>query len=144
MGPLYHLTDRADRLLALREARRVVRPGGLIFAAAISRFASLFDGLVSGFLFEPQFRDIVVRDLAEGQHRNPTDRPDWFTTAYFHHPDELRQEAEDAGLQVVEVVGVEGLTKWLPQLRRALRQNRTATQFCSRPGSSRTSRRSSG
>ena len=116
MGPLYHLTDRADRLLALEEARRVVRPGGLIFAAAISRFASLFDGLASGYLFEPGFRAIVDRDLAEGQHRNPTDRHDWFTTAYFHHPDELRLEAEDAGLEVVEVVGVEGLARWLPQL----------------------------
>jgi len=117
LGPLYHLTDRADRILALEEARRVVRPGGLIFVAAISRFASLFDGLVSGFLFDPTFRGIVDRDLAEGQHRNPTDRTEWFTTAYFHHPDELRQEAEAAGLQVVEIVGVEGLAKWLPLLQ---------------------------
>ena len=59
LGPLYHLTDRADRLRALAEVRRVVRPGGLIFVAAISRFASLFDGLARGFLFEPGFRDIV-------------------------------------------------------------------------------------
>ncbi len=57
------------------------------------------------------------RDLAEGRHRNPSDRPEWFTTAYFHHPDELRQEAKAAGLQVVEIVGVEGLAKWLPQLQ---------------------------
>jgi SAM-dependent methyltransferase len=116
LGPLYHLTDRADRVGALREARRVVRPGGVIFAAAISRFASLFDGLAQGRLFEPGFSDIVDRDLREGQHRNPTGRPEWFTTAYFHHPDELRREAEDAGLEVVEVVGVEGLAGWLADL----------------------------
>ncbi|MDR3649838.1 MAG: methyltransferase domain-containing protein [Acidimicrobiales bacterium] len=134
MGPLYHLTDRADRLLALGEARRVVRPGGLIFAAAISRFASLFDGLVSGFLFESRFRAIVDRDLAEGQHRNPTDRPDWFTTAYFHHPDELRHEAVDAGLDVIEVVGVEGLAKWLPHLeaRFDAEQDRDTILFAAR------------
>src|SRR5262245_7148458 len=29
-GPLYHLTDRGDRLRALREARRVLRPGGVL------------------------------------------------------------------------------------------------------------------
>lgn len=116
LGPLYHLTDRADRVRALAEARRVVSPGGLVFVAAISRFASLFDGLARGFLFEPGFTEIVDRDLREGQHRNPTDRPDWFTTAYFHHPDELREEAGQAGLAVVEVVGVEGLAGWLPQL----------------------------
>lgn len=116
LGPLYHLTDRADRVRALAEARRVVRRGGVIFVAAISRFASLFDGLARGFLLEAGFRAIVDRDLSEGQHRNPTDRPEWFTTAYFHRPDELRHEAEAAGLEVIEVVGVEGLAGWLPQL----------------------------
>ena len=56
------------------------------------------------------------RDLREGQHRNPTNRPEWFTTAYFHHPRELRAEAEAADLDVIEVVGVEGLARWLPHL----------------------------
>ena len=115
-GPLYHLTERADRLLAWSEAQRAVRPGGYIFAAAISRFASLFDGLARGFLSDPSFREIAQRDLREGQHRNPTDTPHWFTTAYFHHPDELRQEAESAGVEVLDVIGVEGLAGWLPQL----------------------------
>lgn len=115
-GPLYHLVSREDRLRAWAEARRVLRPDGLIFAAAISRFASLFDGLARGYLFDPEFRQIVERDLREGQHRNPRDRPHWFTTAYFHHPQELREEAEAAGARVVEVVGVEGLAHWLPHL----------------------------
>jgi SAM-dependent methyltransferase len=119
-GPLYHLTERGDRLLALREAGRAVRPGGMIFVAAISRFASLFDGLARGFLFDPSFRGIVDRDLAEGQHRNPTGRPEWFTTAYFHHPHELCEEAEAAGLVVVEMVGVEGLAGWLSPLEERL------------------------
>jgi SAM-dependent methyltransferase len=116
LGPLYHLTTKDDRVRALAEVRRVVQPGGLIFAAAISRFASLFDGLARGYLFEPGFRAIVDRDLREGQHRNPTNRPDWFTTAYLHHPDELRAEAEESGLRVIEIGGIEGLAGWLPDL----------------------------
>src|SRR5205807_6865273 len=91
-------------------------PGGLVFAAAISRFASLFDGLARGFLFEADFGRIVARDLGEGQHRNPDRRPNWFTTAYFHHPDELRAEVGDAGLEVVALYGVEGLAGWLGHL----------------------------
>ncbi len=39
-GPLYHLTERADRLLALREALRVLRTGGVMMAQVISRFIS--------------------------------------------------------------------------------------------------------
>jgi hypothetical protein len=74
-GPLYHITERAERIRALSEAKRVVRPEGILAAAAISRFASLLDGLVSGWLGDPAFDAIVDRDLAEGQHRNPTSRP---------------------------------------------------------------------
>ena len=116
LGPLYHLTDRGDRLRAWSESRRVLRPGGHVFAAGISRFASLFDGLARGFLFDPDFRHVVEHDVSDGQHRNPNNREHWFTTAYFHRPEELSLEAKEAGLEVVELVGVEGLAGWLPQL----------------------------
>jgi ubiquinone/menaquinone biosynthesis C-methylase UbiE len=39
LGPLYHLVERTDRLLALREASRILKSRGILFAAAISRFA---------------------------------------------------------------------------------------------------------
>ena len=115
-GPLYHLTERADRLGAWGEALRVIGPTGLVFGMGITRFASLLDGLAQGFLFDDRFRGIVERDLATGQHRNPTRQPGWFTTAYFHHPHELVREAEEAGLHVRTVLGVEGLAGWLHNL----------------------------
>ena len=68
LGPLYHLTSRTDRVQVLSEAARVVRPGGIVAAAAISRFASLFDGLARGYLFDRRFKAIVERDLSDGQH----------------------------------------------------------------------------
>jgi ubiquinone/menaquinone biosynthesis C-methylase UbiE len=116
LGPLYHLTDHTDRRRALREAARVVRPGGVVAVAAINRFASLFDGLSRGYFFDRDFRTIVERDLSEGQHRNPDNRQHWFTTAYFHHPEELREEVMSAGLELLELVGIEGLAGWLGQL----------------------------
>jgi ubiquinone/menaquinone biosynthesis C-methylase UbiE len=116
LGPLYHLTSRDDRLQALREAYRVVRPGGVVAAAAISRFASTYDGLLRGFLEDPTFEEIVERDVREGQHRNPTGRPDWFTTAYFHLPEELRDEVIEAGFKVEVLVGIEGPAWVLPEL----------------------------
>ncbi|HUF58422.1 MAG TPA: methyltransferase domain-containing protein [Actinomycetota bacterium] len=108
MGPLYHLSEQEDRVQALSEARRVVRVGGLVFAAAISRFGSLLDGLKTAALTNPDFRAIVKGDLASGQHDNPTERPEWFTTAFFHHPDELREEIQAAGLSLEAMYGVEG------------------------------------
>ncbi len=113
-GPLYHLTDRADRLQALREAHRVLRPGGALLAAAISRFASALDGLCRGFLKDPQFAEIVRRDLTDGQHRNPTGRPEYFMDTFFHHPDELRAELAEAGFAAATVYGVEGPGWLLP------------------------------
>ncbi len=115
LGPLYHLTERGDRLAALAEARRVARPGGLLVAAAISRFASLLSGVTEGLLADPAFVAIVERDLADGQHRNPTAR-DYFTTSYFHRPGELEDEARAAGWEPRELVGVEGPGWLLPDL----------------------------
>lgn len=108
LGPLYHITERSERVAALAEARRVLRPGGMVAAAAISRFAALLDGLESGWLGDPAFDAIVEHDLADGQHRNPTDRAEWFTTAFFHRPEELRAEVEEAGFQLEAVFGIEG------------------------------------
>ncbi len=108
MGPLYHLTEAADRETALREAARVLAPGGVVAAAAISRYASALDGMARRLTADPRFVAIRNRDLAEGQHRNDTERIDYFTTAYFHRPEDLRDEMEAAGFDGVRVLGVEG------------------------------------
>jgi SAM-dependent methyltransferase len=114
LGPLYHLTERDDRLQALREAARVLRGGGMLFAVGISRYASLLDGLFRGHLDDPVFVEIVRNDLATGQHRNVTNHPDYFSTTYFHGPQELQQEVEEAGFTGAETFAVEG-PAWLAQ-----------------------------
>jgi SAM-dependent methyltransferase len=118
LGPLYHLTERADRVLALREARRALRPGGILAAAVISRYASTYDGFAQGYLLEDGFDEIVERDVREGRHVNPEPdaRPEWFTTAYLHHPDEPGRELEDAGFEVEAVLAVEGPASFRPEI----------------------------
>jgi len=112
LGPLYHLRERADRLRALAEARRVCRRGGVVIAAAISRFASTLDGLRGGYLEDPAFAAGAADDLRDGRHRNPTGDPAYFTTAYLHRPEDLAAECSAAGLAHEATVAVEGAA-WL-------------------------------
>jgi ubiquinone/menaquinone biosynthesis C-methylase UbiE len=116
-GPLYHLARKNERLKALSEARRVLKPGGLMFAAAISRFTSALDGSLRGFIQDPGFMRIIERDLKTGQHRNPTNKPEYFTTAFFHHPDELKNEVEQAKFTSVKVYAVTGFGWLLPKFK---------------------------
>jgi SAM-dependent methyltransferase len=108
LGPLYHLTDRDDRVRAVSEAARVVRPGGVVMAAAISRFASLVDGLVHDRFTDAAFREVVAQDVEDGQHRNPGAVPGWFTTAFFHTGAELASEVAEGGLILRGLIAIEG------------------------------------
>jgi len=111
-GPLYHLTDKRDRLIALSEAYRVLRKGGVLMAVGISRFASTFDGLRSEYLKDPKFVEIVNGDLKNGLHKNFTDNPFYFMDTFFHHPNELKAELAEVGFSDSRVYGVEG-PSWL-------------------------------
>jgi ubiquinone/menaquinone biosynthesis C-methylase UbiE len=108
LGPLYHLIERHDRIQCLKEALRVLRPGGPVFAVAISHFASLLDSLRYGFFADPLFAPILEQDLTDGQHRNPTGNPQYFTTAFFHRPGALARELLAAGFHLESVAAIEG------------------------------------
>ncbi len=114
-GPLYHLTDSNERLKAIREARRVLRAGGVLLAVAISRFASALDGIGRGLIRDPGFVRIVEQDLKTGQHRNDTGNLDYFTTAFFHHPDELKMELIEGGFPHPTLCAIEGPLWTVPE-----------------------------
>jgi SAM-dependent methyltransferase len=113
-GPLYHLADRSSRLAALEEAHRVLRPGGLLAAIAISRYAFLLDGIASERVFTTPGRLALIESSVEtGVVSEP------FTTAHLHRPDELTAEVQESGFELDELLGVEGPGWLLARFNRA-------------------------
>jgi ubiquinone/menaquinone biosynthesis C-methylase UbiE len=114
MGPLYHLTKKEERKEALKESFRVLKPGGTMLAVGISRYASLFDGFFRNLIKDPDFFQIVEADISTGQHRNFTNKLAYFTTAYFHFPDELNAEILDAGFKAEDMIAIESFGWLIP------------------------------
>jgi ubiquinone/menaquinone biosynthesis C-methylase UbiE len=113
LGPLYHLPEAEDRDRALREAHRVLRPSGIVAAAGISFFAPTIDGIRNAKLDDPAFEATIEHALREGRHLNPGRRPDLFTTAYFHRPEQLAAEVRSAGFALEALLAVEGVGHFL-------------------------------
>ena len=113
LGPLYHLTERSERIAALQESYRILRKDGIIFAVAISRYASTLRGMIDGIM-DPEYIKIVDRDLRDGQHRNPNEHPAYFATAFLHRPEELKSEVETVGFNLKGLFGIQG-PAWLLQ-----------------------------
>ena len=113
-GPLYHLQDLSDRILVLKEARRVLKIGGVVLGFAINYVASTLAALQNGMLHHQQVFAMCKQELLSGEHHPPADFPGILAQAYFHRPTALISEFETAGFTPVDLVAVEGMA-WMDQ-----------------------------
>ncbi len=111
-GPLYHLQQEGARLKAIQEAKRVLKPGGVILGFAINYSASTIVGLMNGLIHVPSFLAMCQEELSTGMHQAPADLPGMMAEAYYHKPSQLKAEFEACGLEVDKLYAVEGMT-WL-------------------------------
>jgi SAM-dependent methyltransferase len=119
LGPLYHLPRRPDRLRALSEARRVVRQGGSIFVAGISRWAPRLHGEVALRLGE-RFPNIAEQVALVERTGVLTPLFPGSFSGYCHRPQQLRAEIRAARLSCVDLVSLEGIAFALEDLEERL------------------------
>jgi len=107
MGPLYHLLTIRERIQAVMEAERVLKPGGLIFATFITRFAGFRDAAAQGYMTEVAADPKrYLRFLATGVYLADGGG---FTDAYFAHPEEIEPFMQVAGWRKLALIGLEGV-----------------------------------
>jgi ubiquinone/menaquinone biosynthesis C-methylase UbiE len=120
MGPLYHLQNRTERVSALRESYRVLKENGTCICAAISRYASMFDGYIRSMIKDSRFYEIMEQDIKTGKHMNPENNPSYFTNAYFHHNYELKDEIIESGYKYERIIPVEGFSLCIPEIEQKI------------------------
>jgi len=111
MGPLYHLQDKQNRLRCLSEALRILKDNGIVICEVISRYANLLEGFQCYLIDDKLFVDILDENLLNGNH-SPGDTS-YFTTAFFHTPEEIVKELEQAGFVDISIIAVEGFASIL-------------------------------
>lgn len=120
LGPLYHLPLEDDRRLALREAFRVLVPGGALLAAFVTRYAPLRR------LARTDPRLLVGESaryealLATGA-MPPSGDADEMVGAYYARPDEIPPLIEAAGFEPPRLLAAEGILDGIEERVAALR-----------------------
>lgn len=108
-GPLYHIIDRDQRVILLRNMKRLLSNDGVILGFGISRYAGYFYGVRSGRILQSDYGDIVSDEVESGIRDSG---PSW----YFHKPEELESEFIDAGMKVIDMKSVVTQIWMLPDI----------------------------
>ena len=108
LGPLYHLGKREDQLKAIAEAKRVVRPDGVIYFAFITNdFVHLTE-----LGYNPNH-------FRSGAYDKETFKLDDFPFV-FHTVDECRELLDEGGIKVMHEVAADGVSELLEDRINAL------------------------
>jgi S-adenosylmethionine-dependent methyltransferase len=108
MGPLYHLTDPADRDRAILESLRVLKRSGVLVAAFLSSYAHVFDLVCIDM---NSIRDLDPQALAEKcRSTSFTNDPFVFTDSFYIEPFEVEPLMGSYPLRQLAIIGAQGLT----------------------------------
>ena len=107
MGPMYHLLEESDRVMAVEAALRLLKPGGNLYVSFIHMFA--------GIIYAMKFRPDILLDPTEQAFpdaflQNLSFSGMAFTQAYFAKQDEILPFMAQFPLEKLHFFGQEGIT----------------------------------
>ena len=134
MGPLYSITEYEERILAIKECRRLLKDDGVLFSAALTPYSVLVSRLAVYHendtprrreLDDPAVMSIIERALKDGCFENPERSiiDHGLGSSHLHTAKALRAELSSGGFDTVSVHGVMG-GAWLAPNLDALLENR--------------------
>lgn len=102
LGPLYHVQDRQERINIIRDAFRVLKPGGIAMFSYLNSWGVLKAGVTefSDSYREPERIYMYLQEQALDENQG-------FTECYFSIPARALEEIELGGFDVVSYAGAE-------------------------------------
>jgi len=107
LGPVYHLFNDEDKISALKEARRVLKPGGALFVAYImNEFGVMIRGFREGTVLEAL--ESGKLDRTDFHIRNTLE--DLFS---FDRTEDMERYRLSAGLDRIKTISADGPTNYI-------------------------------
>lgn len=135
MEPLYLITEYDERILALKEAYRLLKTNGIIFSAALTPYSVLLHCITvyhkegkkkKDALDDPNIMAMIERELKDGCHINPGRKIlNGLGTSHLHTAKALKNELENGGFADTTVHGVMGGAWLAPNLEELLEYEET-------------------
>ena len=106
-GPLYHLTNEAERLSCIKEVNRVLKPNGLLFAAFIPYLSGAIGVAGRMFYFPDQVSVTTLKKVFEGGiFNNNANRG--FQEGYYPSSNEIVSLLSDNGFSKIMLRSIRG------------------------------------
>jgi len=104
LGPFYHLVEEVDRKQAVSELHRVLKPGGVVFAAFLNRLQTLRVAVNQDIPFFTPYTADMIKSYHETGVLDWQGIPGTFNLAYLFWPRDVAPFMESAGFQTTELI----------------------------------------
>lgn len=135
MGPLYSITEYEERILAIKEAHRLLKDGGILFSAALTPYSVLIPRIARYHedpskkrreLDDPAVITMIGRALEDGCYINPEKKiATGIGSSHLHTAKALRKELSCGSFSTASVHGVMGGAWLAPDLNELLANKET-------------------